>query len=58
MPGEIRGATSERFALLDLLKARVSCEVRFVVDSELAWQARSLFALERLAGSLVRIVPR
>jgi hypothetical protein len=36
----------------------VKCSVHFIVDSKLAWQSRSLFALERLAGDIVRVVPR
>lgn len=44
--------------LVDLSTRKTRCQVRFIVDSKLAWQARSLFALERLAGDMVRVVPR
>jgi hypothetical protein len=44
--------------LVDLMSSKVTCPIRFVVDSKSAWQARSLFALQRLAKSIVDIVPR
>jgi hypothetical protein len=44
--------------LIELLGNKSTCPIRFIVDSKLPWQARSLFALERLASSLVRIVVR
>lgn len=44
--------------LLALLSGKRNCPIRFIVDSKSPWQARSLFALERLASSIVSIVPR
>jgi hypothetical protein len=44
--------------LLELMSMKANCPIHFIVDSKSAWQARSLFALERLAGDIVRIVPR
>ncbi|HMA91133.1 MAG TPA: hypothetical protein VKP30_00540 [Polyangiaceae bacterium] len=44
--------------ILQLVSKKSSCPIRFIVDARLPWQARCLFALERLAHSRVTIVPR
>lgn len=44
--------------ILQLVSKKANCPIRFIVDARLPWQPRSLFALERLARSLVTIVPR
>ncbi|HEY5961547.1 MAG TPA: hypothetical protein VIV60_33540, partial [Polyangiaceae bacterium] len=44
--------------LIDLTSNKSQCPIRFVVDARSGWQARSLFALERLASAIVSVVPR
>jgi hypothetical protein len=44
--------------LVVLSSQKMKCSVHFIVDSKLAWQTRSLFALERIAADIVRVVPR
>ena len=44
--------------ILRLIASKADCPIRFVVDARQPWQARSLFALERLAGDRVNIVAR
>jgi hypothetical protein len=44
--------------LVDVMSAKSKCPIRFIVDAKSAWQARSLFALERLGGTQVTVVPR
>jgi hypothetical protein len=44
--------------LLELSTTKTPCSVCFVVDAKLAWQSRSLFALERLAGDIVCVASR
>lgn len=44
--------------VIELVSRKSSCPVRFIVGAKIPWQARSLFALERLARSFVTIVPR
>ncbi len=44
--------------LLELMSTKANCPIHFIVDSKLAWQTRSLFALERLAEDIVSVVPR
>lgn len=44
--------------LLALVSNGRGCPIRFIVDLKSPWQARSLFALERLSSNMVSIVPR
>lgn len=44
--------------LLALVSGKRDCPIRFIVDSKSPWQARSLFALERMASNMVSVVPR
>jgi hypothetical protein len=44
--------------LIEMMGNKSECPIRFIVDAKSGWQARSLFALERLASSIVSVVPR
>lgn len=44
--------------IIELVSRKSNTPIRFIVGAKLPWQSRCLFALERLAHSLVTIVPR